>query len=69
MHQPSDSQSHMDHYHIRIYCSLADRRMGCIDRGPERWFKKDLKYTDEPPRKVEVPPALANLKLNPVPLF
>lgn len=69
MHQPSDSLSHMDHYHIRIYCSLADRRMGCIDRGPERWFKKDLKYTDEPPRNVDVPPALANLKLNPVPLF
>ena len=69
LHQPGDSQNHMDHYHVRIYCSLADRRMGCIDRGPKRWFKKDLKYTDLPPRKVEVPPELANLKLNPVPIF
>lgn len=69
MHQPSDSLSHMDHYHVRIYCSLADRRLGCIDGGPPRWFKKDIKYIDEPPRKVEVPPALAKLKLSPVPLF
>ena len=69
MHQPSDSLSHMDHYHVRIYCSLADRHLGCLDGGPQRWFKKDLKYIDEPPRQVEVPPALANLKLSPVPLF
>ncbi len=69
LHQPSDSLSHMDHIHLRIFCSLPDRRMGCIDRGPPRWFKKDIKYVDLPPYKAEIPKDLANLKLSPVPLM
>jgi murein endopeptidase len=45
MHQPGDASPHIDHMHVRIYCSLADRYQGCQDRGPGRWFKKTLKYT------------------------
>jgi penicillin-insensitive murein endopeptidase len=48
MHQPSDAQSHMDHWHVRIFCAPSDRYQGCLDRGPARWLKKDLKYLDTP---------------------
>jgi penicillin-insensitive murein DD-endopeptidase len=48
MHQPSDAQTHMDHWHLRIFCAPSDRYLGCIDRGPARWLKKDLKYLDTP---------------------
>ena len=48
MHQPSDAQTHMDHWHLRIFCAPSDRYQGCIDRGPARWLKKDLKYLDTP---------------------
>ena len=34
LHQPGDSNPHQDHYHVRIYCSVDDRRHGCIERGP-----------------------------------
>lgn len=45
MHQPGDASAHIDHMHVRIFCSLADRYQGCVDRGPSRWLKKTLKYT------------------------
>jgi penicillin-insensitive murein endopeptidase len=48
MHQPSDAQTHMDHWHVRVFCAASDRSQGCKDRGPARWMKKDLKYVDEP---------------------
>jgi penicillin-insensitive murein endopeptidase len=34
LRQPGDSAPHNDHFHVRIYCSEADRAYGCIDRGP-----------------------------------
>lgn len=34
MHQPSDSNPHDDHFHVRIYCSTQDRLHGCLERGP-----------------------------------
>jgi len=36
LRQPSDSSPHADHFHVRIYCSAADRAVGCEDKGP-RW--------------------------------
>ena len=44
LHQPGDSLPHDDHMHLRVYCSPTDRAMGCVDRGPLRWWKKRLKY-------------------------
>jgi penicillin-insensitive murein DD-endopeptidase len=60
MHQPSDAQTHMDHLHLRIYCPLSDRQLGCVDRGPPRFMKKSLKYTDVPPpqRALTLPGAV-----------
>jgi len=43
MRQPSDSSSHDDHMHVRVYCSIEDRKFGCVDRGPRRWWKKNWK--------------------------
>lgn len=63
LHQPSDAQSHMDHMHVRIFCSVADRRQGCIDRGPPRWFKKNIKYLDAPLPPPSLPIDLALLPL------
>jgi penicillin-insensitive murein endopeptidase len=67
MHQPSDAQTHMDHWHLRIFCSPSDRAQGCNDRGPARWLKKDLKYLDTPP--LEDPPLNLALALRPLGLF
>lgn len=49
MRQPGDASPHTDHFHVRIFCAPSDRKLGCNDRGPSRWFKKTLKYRDAPP--------------------
>ncbi len=36
LHQPSDSNPHQQHFHIRVYCSVQDRLHGCLERGPLR---------------------------------
>lgn len=46
--QPSDSEPHDDHMHIRIYCAYDDRTKGCVDHGPVRWWKKRWKYMTPP---------------------
>jgi penicillin-insensitive murein endopeptidase len=47
LHQPTDSQPHDDHMHVRIFCTPADRLYGCTDKGPKRWLKKHWKYMGE----------------------
>ncbi|MBX7081337.1 MAG: penicillin-insensitive murein endopeptidase [Nannocystaceae bacterium] len=50
MRQPADSLPHDNHFHVRVYCSRADRFHGCIDRGPVwQHEKKSFKY-DGPER-------------------
>lgn len=44
LHQPTDSQPHDDHMHVRIFCTASDRPFGCVDKGPRRWLKKHWKY-------------------------
>jgi penicillin-insensitive murein DD-endopeptidase len=44
IHQPTDSQPHDDHMHVRLFCDASDRAMGCSDKGPKRWLKKNWKY-------------------------
>jgi penicillin-insensitive murein endopeptidase len=44
LHQPTDSQPHDDHMHVRLYCAPDDRAFGCVDKGPKRWLKKHWKY-------------------------
>jgi penicillin-insensitive murein endopeptidase len=34
LRQPGDSARHDDHMHVRIYCSEADKTLGCVDIGP-----------------------------------
>lgn len=36
MRQPTTSSPHMEHFHLRIYCSLDERMEGCLDPGPKR---------------------------------
>jgi penicillin-insensitive murein endopeptidase len=48
MHQPSDAEPHDDHMHIRLYCAPSDRALGCVDKGPVRWWKKLWKYMEAP---------------------
>ncbi len=57
MHQPSDAQTHMDHMHVRIFCSRSDRHLGCQHWGPSRWLKKKIKYLYLPPRQIAGIPA------------
>jgi penicillin-insensitive murein endopeptidase len=61
--QPSDSAPHDDHMHVRVYCDPSERALGCVDRGPVRWWKKRWKYVgrtqdglDEPPVALEAAP-------------
>jgi penicillin-insensitive murein DD-endopeptidase len=44
LQQPIDALPHDDHLHVRIFCPVSDRALGCRDRGPLRWFKKTYKY-------------------------
>jgi penicillin-insensitive murein DD-endopeptidase len=44
LHQPTDSQPHDDHMHVRVFCTPTDRSFGCTDKGPKRWLKKHWKY-------------------------
>jgi hypothetical protein len=52
---------------VRIFCDPADRMYGCVDAGPQRWMKKQLKYTgsralarlDEEPPRADAPGAPA----------
>ena len=46
--QPSDSEPHDDHMHVRAYCDPDDRDQGCADRGALRWLKKGWKYLSPP---------------------
>src|SRR3954470_17540154 len=48
IHEPSDSEPHDDHMHVRLYCASGDRSFGCTDRGPVRWWKKMWKYMRAP---------------------
>jgi penicillin-insensitive murein endopeptidase len=48
MRAPTDSEPHDDHMHVRLYCDPADRSLGCVDRGPVRWWKKNWKYMSAP---------------------
>jgi penicillin-insensitive murein endopeptidase len=48
IHEPSDSEPHDDHMHVRLYCGADDRRLGCADHGPVRWWKKMWKYMAAP---------------------
>lgn len=34
LHEPDGSQSHADHFHVRIACTPAQRARGCRDHGP-----------------------------------
>lgn len=47
LHQPTDSQPHDDHMHVRVFCSSDSRLFGCVDKGPRRWLKKRWKYLAE----------------------
>lgn len=45
MKQPSARAPHDDHFHVRLYCSRADRLLGCVDTGPIwQHEKKTYKY-------------------------
>lgn len=44
LHQPTDSQPHDDHMHVRLFCDPRERWFGCSDKGPKRWLKKHWKY-------------------------
>jgi len=36
LHQPSDSNPHANHFHVRVFCSVEDRLEGCRNWGPDR---------------------------------
>jgi penicillin-insensitive murein endopeptidase len=48
---PGHVDPHDDHMHVRVYCDPGDRFYGCVDHGPQRWWKKRWKYM--PPADAE----------------
>lgn len=34
LQQPHNSSPHAEHFHLRLYCDMADRLAGCHDEGP-----------------------------------
>jgi len=65
MHQPSPRAPHDDHFHVRLYCSRADRELGCVDTGPI-WQHEKKTYKYPGPERYE--PALTKALLS-RPLF
>jgi penicillin-insensitive murein endopeptidase len=65
------AHSHMDHIHVRVFCAPSDRGLGCVDRGPSRWLKKEIKYVDIPPPSAPeiMPTSLALLSIRPLRLL
>jgi penicillin-insensitive murein endopeptidase len=64
LHQPGDSLPHDDHLHLRIFCASDDRALGCVDRGPVRWWKKRYKYM-APSRREDLDDVLSRIALAP----
>jgi len=53
LHQPSDSNPHADHFHVRLFCTVEDRLYGCQNRGPVRaWVDPGDKEHAEVARQV-----------------
>jgi penicillin-insensitive murein endopeptidase len=48
LREPTDAEPHDDHMHVRVYCDPRDRALGCVDKGPVRWWKKLWKYMAPP---------------------
>lgn len=36
LHQPTDSNPHANHFHVRLFCSVEDRAFGCLNGPPAR---------------------------------
>ena len=52
MYSPADAPPHDDHFHVRIYCSRADRFHGCVDRGPV-WQHEKKRYKYNGPEQYD----------------
>lgn len=52
MRQPGASAPHDDHFHVRLYCSRADRALGCRDTGPI-WQHEKKTYKYRGPERYE----------------
>jgi penicillin-insensitive murein endopeptidase len=65
LQQPVDALPHDDHLHVRIFCPVSDRALGCRDRGPLRWFKKTYKYLSARRLVAELPDPLREQVLKP----
>ncbi len=65
LRQPGDSAPHDDHFHVRLYCSLEDRKHGCLDRGPLRdWVDRgDAAFDAHVARVVEASALRSSAKL------
>ena len=55
LRQPEGALPHDDHMHVRVFCAPDDRALGCSDRGPYRWFRKNYKYLRSRDLSVELP--------------
>ena len=66
MLQPSRAAPHDDHFHVRIYCSRADRERGCVDTGPI-WQHEKKTYKYAGPEAYD--PAVTSALLRRWPLF
>lgn len=63
LHQPGDAPAHMDHMHIRIFCPVSDRSLGCKDRGPSRSLNEFTKYVNEPQIQIKLLSNFTTIKL------
>lgn len=53
LHQPSDSNPHNDHFHIRIHCSETDLLWGCEEYGaPRPWLVRDMSVVEEEAQRL-----------------
>ncbi len=66
LHQPTNAPPHADHFHVRTFCPVSDRSLGCRHRGWLRWAKKGEKYPERPGRVARAEAVLEDLVALPV---
>jgi penicillin-insensitive murein endopeptidase len=61
--------AHMDHFHVRIFCSPSDLALGCLNTGSRRPPKRDIRRIDSPPANSLPEGVLARFGLGPIKLL
>jgi penicillin-insensitive murein endopeptidase len=60
LHRPGNARPHDDHLHVRIFCTVVERALGCVDGAPDwDWREREDAPPAAPPSDAEILAAMA----------